>query len=91
MIIGQVTEKEYIAAHTLHRRKTQSLLKRITLIVFIIGIVLFFALSAKLGVVLMCAALGGLLGAFVQNRFFMPSKLRRLYAQIRGQVDVTYS
>jgi hypothetical protein len=91
MIIGQVTEKEYIAAHTLHRRKTQSLLKRITLIVFIIGIVLFFSLSAKLGVVLVCVALGGLLGEFIQNRFILPSKLRRLYAQIRGRVDVTYS
>lgn len=91
MIIGQVTEKEYIAAHTLHCRKTQSLLKRITLIVFIIGIVLFFALSAKFGLVLICAALGGLLGEFIQNRFILPSKLRRLYAQIRGRVDVTYS
>jgi len=91
MIIGQLTEKEYIAAHTLHRRKTQSLLQRITLIVIIIGIILFFALSAKLGVLLICAALGGLLGEFIQNRFILPSKLRRLYAQIRGRADVTYS
>jgi hypothetical protein len=91
MIVGQVTEKEYIAAHTLHRRKMQSLVKQATLIVFIVGIVLFFAFSAKSGLILVCAALGGLLGEFIQNRFILPSKLRRLYAQVRGRVDVTYS
>lgn len=91
MIIGQVTETEYIAAHRLHRRKMQSVVKQITLTVFIVGIVLFFAFSARSGVVLMCAALGGLLGEFIQSRFILPSKLRRLYSQVRGRVDVTYS
>jgi hypothetical protein len=91
MITGQITEKEYIAAHTLHRRKMQSLVRQITIIVFIIGIVLFFAFSARLGAVLICAALGGLLGEFIQNRFILPAKLRRLYAQVRGRADVTYS
>jgi hypothetical protein len=91
MITGQITEEEYIAAHTLHRRKTQSILKRITILVFIIGIILFFALSAKLGLVLMCTALGGLLGELIQNRLILPLKLRRLCAQIRGRVDVSYS
>jgi len=91
MITGQVTEKEYIAAHTLHRRKMQFLVKKLTLIAFIIGIVLFFAFSARLGAVLVCAALGGLLGEIIQSRFILPSKLRQLYAQVRGRVDVTYS
>jgi hypothetical protein len=91
MIIGQVTEKEYIAAHKLHHRKIKSLIQQITLIVFVIGIVLFFAFWARSGIVLICAALGGLLGEFVQSRFVLPSKLRRLYAQIRGRADVTYS
>ena len=91
MITGQVTEKEYVAAHTLHCRKIQSLVKQLTLIVFVIGIVLFFAFSARLGVTLVCAALGGLLGEFIQTRFILASKLRRLYAQVRRRVDVTYS
>jgi hypothetical protein len=91
MIIGQVTEKEYIAAHTLHRRKMQSLVKQITLIVFIIGIFLFFAFAPRWGVALICSALGGLLGEFIQSRFILPSKLRRLYSQVRGRADVTYS
>lgn len=91
MIIGQVTEKEYIAAHMLHRRKMQSLVKQITLIALVIGIVLFFAFSARLGVLVIGAASGGLVGEFIQSRFILPSKLRRLYAQIRGRVDVTYS
>lgn len=91
MIIGQVTELEYIAAHTLHRGKVQSLVKQVALIVFISGSVLFFAFSRRLGVILICATLGGLLGELIQSRFFLPSKLRRLYAQVRGRVDVTYS
>jgi hypothetical protein len=91
MITGRVTEKEYIAAHRLHGRKMQSVLRQSTLIVFLIGIVLFFAVSAKVGVIVICAALGGLLGEFIQSRFILQPTLRRRYAQVRGRVDVTYS
>lgn len=91
MIIGQVTEQEYIAANMLHRRSFQSLLKRVALVVFIVGIALFFAYSKRLGFLLVCAVLGSLIGEFIQSRFILRPKLRRLYAQVRGRVAVSYS
>lgn len=91
MVTGQVTEQEYIAAHTLHFRKVRSRIRQITLIAFIVGIVLAFAFSARLGVILIEGAVGGFLGELIQRRFIVRSKLRRLYAQVRGRVDVTYS
>lgn len=91
MVVGQITENEYIAAHILHRRAMQSLVNRITLIMFIVGIASFFAFSARLGLVLVFAALGGLLGECIQSRLIMPARLRRRYAQMRGRVDVTYA
>jgi hypothetical protein len=91
MVTGQITEKEYIAAHILHYRKEQFLVNQIAFIVFIIGSFLFFAVSATLGGSLIGAALGGLLIGMIQRRIIYPPKLRRLYAQVRGRVDVTYS
>lgn len=91
MITGQITEQEFIGAHYLHRRQLAARIKLVALLVFALGLVLYVAVSNRWGVILMCAALGGLLGEFVQNKFILPAKLRRLYAQVRGRVDITYS
>lgn len=90
MITGQITEQEYISANELHRRKVHSCIGWFMVIGFIIGIVLFFVISKPFGVTIICAATGGLIGEFIQSRFFLRSKLRRLYAQLKGRVEVTY-
>lgn len=89
MVTGQVTEQEYVAAHALHRRRLQTLIKRISLGAIILGAVALFTFPTKTGFLLVCAALGGLLGEFIQSRFILPARLRRLYAQVRGRVDIT--
>jgi hypothetical protein len=91
MITGQVTEQEYIVAHTLARRKLVSVINWGALMACLIGAVLVFTYSFKAGFLLLCAAVGGFLGEFIQSRFIIPARLRRLYAQVRGRVDLTYS
>jgi hypothetical protein len=91
MITGQITEQEYIAAHALDRRKAQLFFVWFMVVGFITGTVLFFTISKSFGVIFMCAATGGLIGDLIQSRFFHRSKLRRLYAQVKDKVEVTYS
>lgn len=91
MITGQVTEQEYITANRLARRKIVSIINWAVLMACVIGAVLMFTYSFRAGFLLLCAAVGGFLGEFIQRRFIIPARLRRLYSQIRGRVDLTYS
>lgn len=91
MISGQISEHEYIAAHKLHRKRAASAIAAATAAVAVLGFILFFVASRKWGVVLIVGAIGGFIGEAIQNRFFLPSKLRRLYAQIKNRTDVTYA
>jgi hypothetical protein len=91
MVTGQITEQEFVAAYTLHRRKTVFLIKLIAGIAFMIGLAILFFSPSRAGVLFVFCALGSLLGEFVQDRFFLRPRLRRLYAQTRGRVDLTYS
>jgi hypothetical protein len=91
MVTGQITEQEFVAAHILHRRKTVFFIKLIAGIAIIIGLAISLISPSKTGALFVFGALGSLLGEFIQDRFFLRPKLRRLYAQIKGRVDLTYS
>jgi hypothetical protein len=91
MITGQVTEQEYISAHRLHRRRMVAALNLAMIIAAAIGIALAFTASRKWGMVLLFGGIGGLFGEFFQDRISLPARLRRLYAQVRGRVDVSYA
>jgi hypothetical protein len=91
MISGQISEHEYIAAHKLHRKRAALAVAVMTAAVAVSGFVLFFVVSQKWGAMLVLAAIGGFIGEMIQSRFFLPSKLRRLYSQIRNRTDVTYA
>ena len=91
MVTGQITEQEFVAAYSLHRRKTVFFIKLIAGIAIIIGIATLFFSPGKAGLLMVFCALGGLLGEFIQDRLFLPPKLRRLYAQARGRVDLKYA
>ncbi len=91
MITGQITEAEFVAAHQLHRRKIAFVLSVVTLIAASIGVVLFFTASKKLGLILFMGGIGGLIGELIQSRIFLPLRLRKLYGQVKGRTDLTYS
>jgi hypothetical protein len=88
MITGQVTEQEYVSAHRLHRRRMVAALNLAMIVAAALGIALAFTASRKWGMVLLFGGIGGLFGEFVQDRIFLPSKLRRLYVKARENGDV---
>lgn len=91
MITGQVSEKDYISAHRLHRGRMAAALYRAMLVAVAAGLALAFTVSQKWGMVLLFGGIGGLFGEFAQDRIYLPARLRRLYAQVKGRVDVSYS
>jgi hypothetical protein len=91
MITGQIPAGEYVTAHQVHRRKVAFVMNMVMALVFVAGALVFMAISKKWGIIIAVCGLGGLIGEFAQNRIAMPARLRRLYAQTKGRVDVTYS
>jgi len=91
MVTGQITEQELVAAHVLHRRKTVFFIKLIAGIAFVLGLVMLFFSPGRTGALFVFGALGSLLGEFIQDRFFLRPRLRRLYRQTKGRVDLTYA
>lgn len=91
MITGQITDREYIAAGHLHRRRMVAIGRRLLAALFGGGLLLFFLVGKRPGLALMGGAIGGVIGEFIQSRFFLTPKLRQLYGQIKGIGDVTYT
>jgi len=91
VVTGQVTEREYIAAHALARRKARRDIHLVLLVASAAGAILFAAGTHEGGFIGMCAAAGGVIGEVIHTRFLLPNKLRRLYAQSKDRVDVTYA
>jgi len=91
MVTGQITEAEFIAAHQLHRGKVAYVTRVTALIAASVGLILFFAVSKQYGLILLLGGIGGLLGELAQSQLFLPFRLRRLYAQVKGRTDITYS
>jgi hypothetical protein len=91
MITGQVNESEYIDAHNLARHRIYLAVNVVLLFVACAGVVLLFTESKQWGYKLLVGGIGGFIGNFVQSRLYLPWRLRRLYSQVRGRTDVTYS
>ena len=91
MISGQVTEAEHVAAHRLHRRRGVLVVRAVLQLAAAAAIAVFFSVSRKWGVLLSLGAVGGLAGELVVGRVFLPMRLRRLYAQVKGRTALTYS
>lgn len=90
MITGQVNESEFIAAHNLHRRRITLVVNVVTLSAACVGVVLLFTDLKQWGYTLLAGGIGGFVGDLIQSRLYLPWRLRRLYAQVRGRTDVTY-
>ena len=91
MITGQVSEDEYILAHQVHRRRVAFAMNTAMAVILVLGVAIFLTASKKWGMIAAMGAVGGFIGEFVQAHFAMPARLRRLYAQTQGRVDLTYS
>lgn len=91
MVTGQIIEAEFIAAHQLHRGRIAFAVNVTTLIAASGGLILFFTVSKQWGFMLLLGGIGGFIGELAQSRLFLPLRLRRLYAQVKGRTDLAYS
>jgi hypothetical protein len=91
VITGQITEAEYIAAHHVHRRKVAVAMNIVMAVLVVVGIGAYLATSQMWAMIVLGGGVGGLIGEFLQSRFFYPRRLRRILAQTKGRVDLTYS
>lgn len=90
MITGCVSEAEFIEAHRLHRRRFAVGVNAAMACLAVAGVSMFLAVSRKWGVMLVFGAIGGIIGEMVL-RLYLRRRLRKLYAQLSGRTDVSYS
>jgi len=91
MVTGQVSEAEYIAAHQVHRRRVAVVMNTAMTVISLIGLVAVASGARTWGLMMLVGGVGGLAGEFVQAHFALPARLRRLFTQTKGRVDLTYS
>ena len=92
MITGIVSEQEYVAAHSLHRRPVAVAVNGFMVALLAIGLVLAAIGVGMLSYVLIFGGIGGLLGEAAQARLYLPAKVRKLYAQFKGvDAPTTYT
>jgi len=81
MISGQLTEEDFLAAQRLYRQRCARRAISILLLVAAAGVVLLLATGQRVGIGLLCIAVGGLLGETIQSRLLLPRQSRRLFRQ----------
>lgn len=91
MLTGVVSYSDYLAAHRLHRHKAAVVMNWLMVVVAIVGPATIFLGNWKWGIIILCGGIGGLAGEFFQAHFFLPRKVKKLYAQYKGIASpVTY-
>src|ERR1043165_6510029 len=60
-------------------------------ILFVVGVVAYLLTSKMWAMIIAGGGVGGLIGEFFQSRIQIPARLRRLFSQTQGHVDLTYS
>ena len=81
MISGQLTEEDFLAAQRLYRQRCARGAIVILLIVAAAGVALLLTTGQRIGIGLLCIAVGGLLGETIQSRLLLPRQARRLFRQ----------
>jgi len=81
MITGSISVSDYLAAQRLHRKLSS---RRYLIAAFLGGaagaIVLFLGMR-MLGLILLCAGLGGIIGELASAHLYLPWKVRHLHSQ----------
>lgn len=81
MITGKVSIEDFIAAQRLHVRPTLRRQRVVLAVLAVIGLIVALAGYVFIGIVIVGAGAGGLIGQFVDIRFLFPRRLTRLYNQ----------
>jgi hypothetical protein len=81
MISGTISEVDYLNAQRLHRAKVEKWYYLASGIAIAIGITTYFFHDPKIGLIVSCAGIGGILGELIMSSAYLPRKINHLYRQ----------
>ena len=81
MITGSISASDYLNAQRLHREKSVRWCYAATGTAVAVGVALYFFYQQKLGFIVGCAGIGGVIGELVISSLYLPWKIRRLHVQ----------
>ncbi|WP_019918979.1 YcxB family protein [Methyloversatilis discipulorum] len=81
MISGTISASDYLNAQRLHRAKSVRWYYAASGFAVAAGVATYFFYQQKLGFIIGCAGVGGLIGELVMSLLYLPWKVRRLHQQ----------
>lgn len=81
MITGSISASDYLNAQRLHREKSVRWYYAASGTAIAVGVALYFFYQQKLGFIVGCAGIGGVIGELVMSSLYLPWKIRRLHVQ----------
>jgi hypothetical protein len=92
MISGAISSKHYLDALRLHRQKAVKRQLLVLVALAAVGVLVAAAGYRLIGLILIGAGVGGLIGEFIQSRFLLPRKAEKIYNQQAAlRANYTYS
>ncbi len=92
MISGAISSKHYVDALRLHRQKAVKRQLLVLVAFAVIGAIVVAAGYRLIGLILIGAGVGGLIGEFIQSRFLLPRRAEKIYNQQAAlRANYTYS
>jgi hypothetical protein len=83
MITATLTVDDYISAHRLHYQRLRRIVHIVGTVLLIVGAILAFT-SVKWAPIVIFGSIFGLLGQWWEDRYGIPTKVRKLYHQFKG-------
>lgn len=90
MISGAISSQHYLAALRLHRQKAVKRQLLVLAALAVAGAIIAASGYRLIGLTFVGAGVGGLIGEFIQSRFFLPRKAERIYNQ-QAALRATYT
>jgi YcxB-like protein len=81
MLTGVISASDYLDAQKLHRAKSVRWYYLASGCTIAVGVGLYFFSQRKLGFILVCAGIGGVIGELIMSTVYLPRKVRYLYRQ----------
>ena len=90
MISGAISSQQYLDALRLHRQRPVRRQLLVLISLALAGVIVAVVAHRLLGLILVGAGVGGLIGEFIQSRFILPRKAEKIYNQ-QAALRATYT
>ena len=81
MIIGTISQADYLNAQKLHRARSAEWYYLTSLVAFALGLLIYFLFNRNIGLIVACAGIGGVVGELLMSTVYLPRQVRRLHNQ----------